>query len=381
MKQRWKIAVTILSLAAICGAAFWWLAYKKAEEQKLAEQAKATRVLAEQGDAKAEYDLAVDEYWGKGVPQDYTAAAQWFRKAADQGDAKSQYWLGYLIYYGRGVGQSNEEALRWYHKAADQGDARADEAIGSSYYYGRIGTIDYAQAALWYRKAADLGLAQAQYDVGYLYEYGRGMPQDRAEAQRWYRKAADHGNESAQRALGLRRPPMATWNKYTLLVSLIGGLLLSSSILSWRKNNQDRRLSRSAWAGLLVLLYVGIDWFQYSPFCLFPSVFAVYTYRFVVSFLSGMILTLLLTLVYSVRIKPMLAFSGILFLVLNLGLCVIAHFNLRFLASEGPRLLRANACPFGIAISAMILHLYARKRAAIYACDDAIESSEKANLI
>jgi hypothetical protein len=381
MKLHGKIAVTILCLAAICGAAFWWLTHKKAEEQKLAAQVKATRALAEQGDAQAQYRLGRMYHYGQGVPQDNDEVLRWYRKAADQGYAAAEYGVGYMYMYGLGVQSDYTEAVRWCRKAADQGYAKAQDSLGSSYFYGYGVAKDDSQAVFWYRRAADQGYARAEYELGYMYSQGRGVPKDKDEANRWYRKAADHGDEYAQRALGLRRPPMATWTKLILLVYLLGGLLLSSSILSWRKNNRDRRLSRSTWTGLLVLLYAGIDWFQYSPYCLFPSIFAVYAYRSVVSFLSGIIITLLLLLVCSLRIKLMLAFSGILFLVLNLGLCVIAHFNLRFLASEGPKLLYTNACPFGIAISAMILHLYTRKKAEVCANDDAIESDEDAKSI
>jgi TPR repeat protein len=40
---------------------------------------------------------------GLGVPQDYTEATKWYRKAAEQGDAKAQYNLGYMYNDGCGV--------------------------------------------------------------------------------------------------------------------------------------------------------------------------------------------------------------------------------------------------------------------------------------
>jgi len=33
---------------------------------------------------------------GKGVPQDYKQAVEWYRKAADQGDARAQLNLGVM---------------------------------------------------------------------------------------------------------------------------------------------------------------------------------------------------------------------------------------------------------------------------------------------
>ena len=40
-----------------------------------------------------------------GVPQDYTEAVRWCRRAAEQGDARAQYNLGNMYYNGMGVPQ------------------------------------------------------------------------------------------------------------------------------------------------------------------------------------------------------------------------------------------------------------------------------------
>jgi TPR repeat protein len=52
---------------------------------------------------------------GRGVPQDYAEAVRWYRKAADQGYAKAQYNLGNMYWYGRGVPQDSAQAERWYN--------------------------------------------------------------------------------------------------------------------------------------------------------------------------------------------------------------------------------------------------------------------------
>ena len=54
---------------------------------------------------------------------------KWYRMAADQGDAKAQYNLGVMYYEGKGVPQNTSEALRWLHKAQVQGDERAKQGI------------------------------------------------------------------------------------------------------------------------------------------------------------------------------------------------------------------------------------------------------------
>jgi hypothetical protein len=68
--------------------------------------AKALRLiplLANDGDATAQFNLGLMYVTGQGVQQDNAAAALWFRKAAEQGYALAQSNLGTLYLYGRGV--------------------------------------------------------------------------------------------------------------------------------------------------------------------------------------------------------------------------------------------------------------------------------------
>ena len=60
---------------------------------------------AEQGDADAQFNLAVLYYYGDGVPQDYAKARQWWEQAAAQGHADAQYNLGQLYFFWHGVPQ------------------------------------------------------------------------------------------------------------------------------------------------------------------------------------------------------------------------------------------------------------------------------------
>ena len=49
---------------------------------------------------------------GLGVPQDYAEAARWHRASAEQGTARAQYNLGYMFDTGLGVPQDYAEAAR-----------------------------------------------------------------------------------------------------------------------------------------------------------------------------------------------------------------------------------------------------------------------------
>ena len=199
----WKIATPAICGTVICGAAILWYVYKeKTIQRKLAEEARVSRVSAEQGDPKAQCDLASMYYQGKGVQQDYAEAVGWWRKATDQGDPKAQYALGLMYHNGQGVPQ------------------------------------DYAEAVGWYRKAADQGDGEAQYALGFMYRNGQAVPQDDAEAVRWFRKAADHGDAQAQRALASRRR-VAVLRWVIIFVFFLSALLLVAV--------RPRRWGRETW--------------------------------------------------------------------------------------------------------------------------------------
>ncbi len=52
--------------------------------------------LAERGSPSAQPYLRFMFKTGRGVPQNYTEAAMWYRRAAEQGDSLARYSLGLL---------------------------------------------------------------------------------------------------------------------------------------------------------------------------------------------------------------------------------------------------------------------------------------------
>ena len=154
---------------------------------------------AEKGDVDAQYNLGVGYYYGgKGVSQDYSEAATWFRKAADTGYPPAQCFLGLCCFKGNGVPKDNSEAFKWYRKAAEQGNAVAQSNVGVCYWKGLGVAKDMTETVKWCLKAADQGNAVAQCDMGDLYRDGLGVAKDNNQAMSWYRKAADQGNARGQ---------------------------------------------------------------------------------------------------------------------------------------------------------------------------------------
>jgi TPR repeat protein len=146
--------------------------------------------LANQGNARAQYNLGIMYLNGTGVPQDPAEAAGWFRKAATQGNAGAQYNLGVMYLQGQGVAQDRTEAAAWVRKAADQGYAIAQYNLGLMHLNGHGVPQDEAQAANLYVKAANQGFAPAQGSLGLLYATGHGVKQDAVEAHKWFSLAA-----------------------------------------------------------------------------------------------------------------------------------------------------------------------------------------------
>src|SRR5437773_2743691 len=379
MTTLWKIATPVACVAVISGAAIlWWVHKQKAiERKKFGEAASISRVGAEQGDARAQFEFASMYYKGKGVRQDYGEAARWLRKAADQGYAKAQDALGVAYYYGQGVPQDYAEAVRWYRRAADQGYAKAQLDLGSMYYEGKGVRQDYAEASRWYRraadqgdamaqyglghtyfegkgvpqdyveavrwfrKAADQGYAKAQYDLGYMYSQGKGLPPDHAEAARWFRKAAKQGDTKAQRALKMR---LSTPSKVLITIEFLGTILLLVS--SYRSAGgafgpQQRTAIVKELLGLSYLVLVCMGLFQ-------MGVAQTNAFRFTKNLLAGMVLAMLISVIWQQSAKSVLRISGMLFVAFNLY--AIAHYDVKHFAPAIRMFYLTNALLIGMAI-------------------------------
>jgi TPR repeat protein len=65
---------------------------------------------------------------GGGVEKDEAEAVKWYKTAAQQGHAKAQYDLGRMYYNGFGVEKDYVTAHKWWTLAAAQGDEDARKA-------------------------------------------------------------------------------------------------------------------------------------------------------------------------------------------------------------------------------------------------------------
>ncbi len=126
--------------------------------------------------------------------QDFVAALRKWRPLAEQGHARAQYQLGIMYEYGRGVPQKDVDAVKWYTMAANQGVAAAQYKLGIMYDNSWGMAQSDVEAVKWYKKAAVQGHAYAQYDLGLMFASGTGVPQDYIRAHMWLNLAIAQGN-------------------------------------------------------------------------------------------------------------------------------------------------------------------------------------------
>jgi len=122
---------------------------------------------------------------------------RWYRKAAEQGEASAQYNLAISYDNGNGVREDKRKAVRWYRKAAEQGDADAQFNLGVAYANGDGIREDKRESVRWHRKAAEQGQAKAQYYLSKAYVSGVGIITDKREAYIWLTISNANGDEEA----------------------------------------------------------------------------------------------------------------------------------------------------------------------------------------
>ncbi len=94
-------------------------------QKDYATAAKGFQILADRGNARAQFFLGEMYLSGNGVKQDYAQALNFAHAAAQQGSAEAQYTLGGMYERGQGVPQDNVQALMWYSLRASSGDEPA----------------------------------------------------------------------------------------------------------------------------------------------------------------------------------------------------------------------------------------------------------------
>lgn len=153
---------------------------------------------ANQGNANAQFNLAIMYRDGEGCTVNYEQAMFWFRKAATNSKPRVSAYgeIGRLYQYGMGVLKDLQSAISWYQLGALHGDNYSMEYLGR--IYRDSGNME--DALTWFRKGADAGNEECACYVYYILE-----DTDLKTALVYLKKSADAGYPNGMAFYGIRK--------------------------------------------------------------------------------------------------------------------------------------------------------------------------------
>lgn len=119
----------------------------------LADAVALLEEAAKSGNGEAMHRLGKLYETGRGVAQDYLAAAVLYERGADAGDAGAMYSGGLLFERGLGVKQDSAEALNWFAQAGGKGHSVASRRLAKAWDEGLIVKVNHVSAANLYCRA------------------------------------------------------------------------------------------------------------------------------------------------------------------------------------------------------------------------------------
>jgi TPR repeat protein len=159
-------------------AAMYALGVMSDEETDETEAFRWYELAAEHGHAESMRRIGDMYAQGRGVRQDYVAAAAWYRRAVDHSSLAAVSGLATLYFYGFGVPQSYSEATRLLKSAVRSGDPQAQNKLGTMYESGVAVARNLTRAKDLYVRSAAQGYAPAMVNLGLLYIEAMGVRRD-----------------------------------------------------------------------------------------------------------------------------------------------------------------------------------------------------------
>jgi TPR repeat protein len=211
------------SPATLCLALFLISGFAYADDNALVREANAAlaqkdysgafskfSVLAERGNAIAQFDLGAFYLNGQGVQRDEKQAYEWFTKSAAQGNAPA------LQVINKAAAKGNENAKAALNKLQQQTASPPTQAqapaqpatpvaADNQTLWAEANTAlaqkDYNTAFPKFLTLAQQGNAMAQFNVGAFYFNGLGVQKDEKLAYDWFGKSAAQGNARAEQVM------------------------------------------------------------------------------------------------------------------------------------------------------------------------------------
>lgn len=117
----------------------------------------------------------------------FTEALTMLEKLAQQGDSKAQYEVALMYLQGIGTAVNPERGGQWMLAAANNGNTTAMIEVGGRHEHGVNAEQNIMVAFTWYRRAAIAGDSIGRFKLATMYEQGLAVPQDLPRAFAWYR--------------------------------------------------------------------------------------------------------------------------------------------------------------------------------------------------
>jgi TPR repeat protein len=129
---------------------------------------------------------------GRGIPLDFTLAADYFQKKADPNNPVGASNFDCCLEKGEGIDKDIDRAVRYYPKFN----------FGRCLKYGKGIEQDLIWAAKYYRMSAELNEPSAENSFGICLERGTGVHSNLIHGARYYKRAAEHGDPDGANNLG-----------------------------------------------------------------------------------------------------------------------------------------------------------------------------------
>lgn len=205
--------------AALCLALFLISGFAYADDISLTREANSAlahkdysgafskfSVLAQRGNAEAQFNVGAFYLNGQGVQKDEKQAIEWFAKSAARGNARALQVLQSAAAKGNESAKNALNAIQQPTASAQpQTRAPSQQALsvpGDEKTLWReantaLSQKDYNTAFPKFLALAQLGNAIAQFNVGAFYFNGQGVQRDPKLAYEWFAKSAAQGNARA----------------------------------------------------------------------------------------------------------------------------------------------------------------------------------------
>ncbi|KAL6193256.1 hypothetical protein ACLB2K_034340 [Fragaria x ananassa] len=181
------------------------------------------RKAAEAGDRNAQCNLGI--WYLQVEPPNPKEAVKWLYLASFQGHVRAQYQLAICMYQGRGADRNMKEAARWYLRAAEHGYVRAMYNVSLCYKYGEGLVQSHHEARKWMKMAADRGHSKAQYEHG-LALFSEG---DKITALVYLELATRAGVRAGRHLKDVIREQLSPTSRYSAMLLLESWRTLPSS--------------------------------------------------------------------------------------------------------------------------------------------------------